>query len=146
MRALFILLAFTFAVPAGAAEVYRCVTENGVVRYSDKPCTDGKVDKLAIENRPTDPAAVEAQAKLRAEKLAAIEKADTEAAKAAEKAAGKTEERAKQCAAARERLQRLLAARKVTEGQGEDMKYLEAEEIVKRRQEAQDNVNKFCSN
>lgn len=146
MRALFVLLAFVFAIPAGAADVYRCVTENGMVRYSDKPCTDGKVDKLAIENKPTDPAAVEAQGNLRAEKLAAIEKADSEAAKTAEKAAGETEERSKQCAAARERLQRLLAARKVTEGKGEEMKYLEAEEIVKRRQEAQDNVNKFCSN
>lgn len=146
MRAFLLLLAIAFAMPAGAAEIYRCVTENGVVRYSDKPCNDGKVDKLAIENKPTDPAAIAAQAKQRAEKLAALEKADSEAADAAEKAAGEADERSKQCTAARERLQRLLAARKVTEGQGEEMKYLEAEEIVKRRQEAQDNVNKFCSN
>lgn len=146
MRAALVLLALCCMPVAQGAEVYRCVTENGVVRYTDQPCKDGKVDKLNIKNDRTDPAAAEAQAKQRAEQLAALDKAASEAEKAAQEESKQAEERARKCADARARLQRLVAARRVTEGEGADRKFLESDEIIQRRQEAQDQVNEFCGN
>lgn len=145
MRLLLALCLLALLPSASAAEVYRCVTGNGVVRYSDKPCNDGKVDKLAIESRPTDPDAVKAETEARKEKIAELDKADAEAAKAASEAAALAEKRKQQCIAARERLQKLETHRKITEGEGENKRYLESDEIVQRRQEAQDKVNELCS-
>ena len=144
MRVALCVALLAIAPPAVGAEVYRCVTENGVVRYSDKPCSDGKVDKLAIDNKPTDPAAVEQQAQQRRQQLAEIEKSEKEAARAAEAAANEAAEKEKQCAAARKRLQELLGARRVTVTEDGEQKYLESDEIVRRRQEAQDKVDALC--
>lgn len=132
------------ALNAGGAEIYRCVTENGVVRYSDTPCKDGAVERLDIENKPTDPAAVQQRNQQRTEQVEAFERADADAAKAAAEAAKQQDERKAECAAARERLQRLLAARRVTTGEGEQKRFLESEEIEQRRKEAQDQVNALC--
>lgn len=146
MMRLALLVLGILMFPASAADVFRCVTENGVVRYSDKPCDDGKVEKLDIESKPTDPAAAAATAKQREQRLAKLEEAETEAQRTEKSATEAAAARAEKCALARERAQRLMSARRVTEGAGDELKYLDADEIVKRRQQAQDDVNKFCSN
>lgn len=144
MRAVAVFAFVLLLAPASAAEVYRCTTENGVVRYSSTPCTDGEVRKLDIENDPTDAEAVDERIEKRGKKIEALEAAETEADKAAAEAARKAEERQQQCKAARDRLQRLMVARRVTVGEGENRRYLESEEIVQHRQDAQNDVNEFC--
>lgn len=131
-------------LPAGGAEVYRCVTENGVVRYSDKPCSDGKVDKLAIENKPTDPEAVEARNAQRREQVEAAQRADAAAEKAAADATKQQAARDAECQAARDRVQELAGARRITRGEGENRSYLDADEIVKLREEAQQRMQAAC--
>ncbi|HEX7048189.1 MAG TPA: DUF4124 domain-containing protein [Gammaproteobacteria bacterium] len=129
---------------ATAADVFKCVTENGVVRYSATPCQDGDVEKLDIENDPTDVAAVRERMENRAEKVAAIEEAATKAAEAEREAEKKAEERAEQCTTARERLTKMMMERRMyreNEGQRE---YLTSEEMVKRRQEMRDKVAELC--
>ena len=146
--ALLLLLVLAGLVPAHdapAAEVYRCVTANGVVRYSDRPCRDGEVDKLDIESKPTDPAAVRERNAERSKEVEALERADAAQRKADAEAAKQATEQQAACTAARERLQRLLASRRVTTGEGADRRFLESEEIVQRRKEAQDKVNEVCS-
>lgn len=139
------LLFFLVLLPsANAAEVYRCETANGVIRYSDKPCADGKAEKLAIENRPTDSVAVRQQAEQRKAEIAALETAEAEAAKSAAAAAEAEEKRKAQCEAARKRLASLVAARRITRGEGENLEYLDSAEIIERRQQAQDKVNELC--
>ena len=71
MRALALMLALIFALPA-AAEVYRWVDENGVVHYTDKPPAPGaepaklpKLQKMPSGQLPQriepDPAKKEAE-------------------------------------------------------------------------------------
>lgn len=139
------LLLLALALPAGGAEVYRCVTENGVVRYSDTPCRDGETEKLDIESRPTDESAVRERAQQRREQITALNQAEAEAEKAAAEARKQEEERAAQCAAARERYQKLQTARRVYTGEGDNREYLSAAEIEARRAEAAQKVGELCA-
>lgn len=146
MRPALLVLFGMFVQPVEAADVFRCVTENGVVRYSDKPCDDGKVKKLDIENKPTDPAAAAAAAKQREQRLAELKKAEAEAQLSGKSAAEAAAARTEKCAQARERAQRLMSAHRVTEGAGQELKFLDSDEIEQRRQQAQDDVKEFCNN
>lgn len=139
------LLLLLMPLSASTADVYRCVTENGVIRYSDKPCADGKTDKLAIRSRPTDREAVQDRIENRKEQIKALEESDAKTAEAASKATEEKARRKQQCAVARERLQNLNAARRVTSGQGDDKRFLEADEIEARRKQAADRVAELCS-
>lgn len=130
---------------ATAAGVFKCVTENGVVRYSASPCQDGDVEKLDIENAPTDIDAVRERMENREEQVAAIEEAATKAAEAEREAEKKAEVREQQCTAARERLTKMMMERRMyreNEGQRE---YLTSEEMLKRHQEIRDKVAELCS-
>ena len=144
MRAALLALPLLFLLPAEGADVYRCVTENGVVRYSDTPCRDGENEKLDIESRPTDDAAVEARTRQRKEQIADLNEAEAEARKARQEAQQETEKREQACKAARERLQQLQVARRVVTGEGEERRYLESAEIEERRQEAERKVAELC--
>ncbi|HEX6929424.1 MAG TPA: DUF4124 domain-containing protein, partial [Gammaproteobacteria bacterium] len=132
------------ATSVAGADVYRCVTENGVVRYGATPCRDGDAEKLAIESDPTDVQSVRERTENRKERIETLEEAEAEAGKAAADAAKKAEEKQRQCDAARDRLQRLMIARRVTVGEGENRRYLESEEIVQRRQDAGNDVKELC--
>lgn len=48
------LLALTFSQPV-AAGVYKCKNDSGKTEYSDKPCKNGKNEKLAIKKAPQNP-------------------------------------------------------------------------------------------
>lgn len=57
------LLAFTFAVIAGAAHaaIYKWVDENGVTQYSEKPPSGKKTEQLPIQTKPAAPPAQASQ-------------------------------------------------------------------------------------
>lgn len=145
MRWLLLLFA-PLAVPAAGADVYRCVTENGVVRYSDKPCADGETERLDIESRPTDKSAVKARVEQRKEQIAELDEARAAEREAKVALRDKAEKRKQECAAAHERLRKLQMARRVTTGEGEDRRYLESAEIEQRRKEAAQKVAEACGN
>ncbi len=133
-----------FAFDVSGAEVFRCVTENGVVRYSDMPCTDGKTERLDITSRPTDPDAVTARNRARTEQVDALEQADAAAREATADAEKKKEERAAACASARERLEKMLMERRMYRENDGEREYLTSDEMVQRRQDAGDKVNELC--
>lgn len=137
-----LLLMLPFAV--NAAEVFKCVTENGVVRYSDAPCADGRTERLDIESAPTDSSIAEERARERKEKIEAFDKADAESAKAAADAAKKKEEREAQCKSARERLDSMMMERRMYTEKDGQREYLSSEDIVRRREEQRDKVAELC--
>lgn len=146
MRYLFTLLALLVlgvAPTADGSEVYRCVSESGVVSYSDKPC--GKQsEKLAIKSERTDRQAVQEGIEAREQKIKELDESAEDAAKAAEQARQEAEQRKQLCADARERLQKLVTAQRITVGEGDERRFLEDDEIIERRQQAQDKVNEYC--
>ena len=144
MRAALLFFLVLLLPSAHAAEIYRCETGNGVIRYSDKPCVDGKTEKLAIESRSTDSEAVRQQSEQRRAEIARIESAEAEATKAAAEAAKAGEKRREQCEAARKSLASLVQARRITRGDGENVEFLDSAEMIERRQQAQDKVNELC--
>lgn len=144
MRVALLMLLALPLLPAHGADVYRCVTDSGITRYSATPCEDGESRKLDIESRDTDAAAVDERIQERKERIASLEQAEAAAAEADRKAAEEAAKREQACAAARERLQKLMVARRVRTGEGKEQRYLDSAEIVQRRQEAQDKVNELC--
>jgi len=144
LRLAIVILLGAFGFSADGAEVHRCVTDAGVVRYSDKPCNDGRNEKLDIESRPTDSSAVKEQTEQRKAEIAELDATQAQAAESAAKAAKEAEQRSTQCAAARDRLQKLMSARRVTKGEGENLEYLDSAGVLEQQQQAQDKVNEFC--
>lgn len=135
-------LLLIFGVHAGP--VYKCVAENGKVTYSDKACPDAKAEKLDIENRPTDPAAVKARSAARKEKVEAILESNQKSAEAKAEARKEKEEKQQACAQARERLTKMMDARRLYKTEGEERQYLSSEEIDATRKAAQDKIKELC--
>ncbi|HLU62042.1 MAG TPA: DUF4124 domain-containing protein [Gammaproteobacteria bacterium] len=147
MKAGLLLAALLLALPGMAdakGGVYRCVTESGAVRYADRPCPDGKSEKLDIENRPTDPEAIRESAEQRRARLEALDRQAEVNAESEARRREREQERQRLCQAARDRLERLMRARRVTVDENGEQRYLESEEIIQRRQDAQDQVNEYC--
>lgn len=144
------ILAFTLVFLPGiadAAEIYKCVDENGKVVYQNTPCKGAEsVEKLPIESEATDPAAVEARGEAREEKLKDYAERAREKREARDKAETERQQKKQACEAARERLVKLNTARRVRAGEDSDQAYLTNEQIAERRQEAQEAVRKACGN
>lgn len=145
MRLALLLLLALPLLPADAADVYRCTGDDGVTRYSATPCEDGESRKLDIESHATNEAAVDERIEERKQQIATLNKAEASAREAEQKARQEAEKRVAACAAARKRQQELARARRVRTGEGEEQRYLEAGEIVQRRQEAARKVAELCS-
>lgn len=146
IRALFVIaLMLLPAFPAAAAGVFKCVTEDGAVRYSATPCENGDTEKLDIENEPTDVDAVRERIENRREQVASLDEAETRAAEAEAEAQREAEQRAQQCTAARERLEKMMMERRMYRENGGQREYLTSEEMVQRRQEMRDKVAEYCN-
>jgi len=139
-----VVMTLLHAPPASAAGVFKCVTENGVVRYSSTPCDDGRTEQLDIENPPTDIDAVRERAEQRKEKVEALNEEEARAAEAKQEAAQQADERAKLCATARERLEKSLMERRMYRERDGEREYLSSEEMVAKRQELQEKVAEYC--
>jgi hypothetical protein len=152
LRPVFIVattVALSVLMPASitAAEVVKCVKPGGSVIYTVPPCPAGsELEKTGIRSEPTDPDAVEARREARAEQIKSIEEREEKEREAAGKNEQEKAQREKQCAQAREALNKLNLARRVTQGEGDDRRYLSDEEIAERKREIQERVRKACSN
>lgn len=135
------------ALAAGASEIYRYTDENGNVHYTDTPMGEPS-ERLDIQSRRTDRAAVEAQLQARLDRKA---KAD-EAAAAAEADAPSREEvladrkeRQEKCATYRERLTRLVQNRRIyREDENGERDYLDEDQMAQVRADAQAKVEEYC--
>jgi hypothetical protein len=141
--------ALAFATGAQANEIYKWTDEDGNVHYEDRPSGAPTEERLALNYRRTDGAAVQQRVAARHDRQAsrAEAKSQAEAAEreAAENAAA-AEERKQACERARARLETYLQSPRLyrTDASGERV-YLDDEQRQEARRKAEEQVTEFCS-
>ncbi|MGH8397279.1 MAG: DUF4124 domain-containing protein [Gammaproteobacteria bacterium] len=131
---------------AQAQQVYRWVDAQGNIHYSQTPPPDAgtKAKLVNVEPPPPDPTGIQQQKKL----IKSVDAADAAQQKSAAEAQQETQKKAQQqqaCTAARAQLQQYMEAHRViTNGDSTKPTYYTGEDLVKFRQQAQEQVNKVC--
>lgn len=137
-----VLLAFRVQ----AQQVYRWVDAQGDVHYSQTPPpgAGAQAKRVDVTPIPANTTGARAQQAL-VNSVAAADKAQQEAAqKAAQEAAQKAQQQA--CDAARQKLQEYMEAhRVVTNANSANPSYYTGDDLVKFREQAQEQVNKLCA-
>jgi hypothetical protein len=111
MKALVLVLAL---VPACAqAQMYKCVDERGVTRYTDNPCPAGKGKKVDIRPIPPLSGEIKARKSGTAEDDAAFKRRLQDRDAAEQKDAAVKQEREQRCARMRQNLDTLQNSRRV---------------------------------
>ena len=146
LPALILPAALAFAA-AQAQQVYRWVDSHGNVHYSQTPPPHAttKAKLIDVAPPPPDPTGVAEQKQL-VTSVAAADAAKQQAAENAAQAAAKKARQQQACDAARKQLQGYMQAHRViTNGNGAKPTYYSGEDLVKFREQAQQQVNKVCS-
>jgi hypothetical protein len=125
------------------------VDADGNVHYGDRPVGDDS-ERMAIESRPTDRAAVSAQyqagMQARAERRQADNEAAAEAAEVAEAQRAEAEERRLKCQTARSTMERFVRSRRLyRQDENGERTYLDEAETIAARQRVEDEVAQYCS-
>lgn len=142
---------FVLALAGGgvaiAGDIYKWVDADGNVHYEDRPI-GAQSERLDIQSRPTDRAAVtaqvqaatEARVKAREDKAAELAEQPT-----AEELRAAAEEKAQKCSDYRERLQRMLRSRRIyREDENGERVYLDEAQMEEARNDVQSQVQEFC--
>jgi hypothetical protein len=144
--ALLSLIALTF-ITVHADEVYRWVDAQGNVHYSQTPPPNAgtKAKLVDVAPPPPDITGEQQQQKL----VKSVQAADAEQQKAAEAAQKLAQEKAQKqqaCEDARKRLQGYMEAHRViTNANSANPTYYTGEDLVRFRQQAQQQVDKLCA-
>lgn len=131
---------------ARADQVYRWVDAQGNVHYSQTPPPDAvtKAKLVDVVPQPPDVTGVEQQQQL-VKSMDAAKEAQQQAAATAQQQAQKKTQKLQACEAARKRLQEYMDTHKViTNANSANPTYYTGEDLVKFRQQAQEDVNKLC--
>lgn len=145
--AMMAVLAATAFTAVQAQQVYRWVDSQGNVHYSQTPPPSGvtKTTVMELAPPPPDPTGVAEQKQL----IKSVAKADAAQQQAAEQAAQQAAKKAQQqqaCDAARKQLQGYMEAHRViTNATSANPTYYSGEDLVKFREQAQEQVNKVCA-
>lgn len=138
------------AVSAQEGSVYRWVDQSGTQHYTDRPPEGAQAEELSLRYRLTDPSAIQASARAKAELdeargLREGQKASEEATAAAERAELKRQ-RENNCKQARERLEKYNTAHRLYKpGADGERQYLTDDETDKARVEARRSIDEWCS-
>lgn len=139
---IFSALAILFLSASAVAGVYKWTDETGRVHYSDKP-PETAAEKLKIVTHRTDPAQLTArlnQNEARPEIIVADE-SERKRLESEQKA-----RRVENCGRAKKAFDSLMSATRVYEPlPGGERRYLEQNEIDKRKSDAQADVDKWCN-
>lgn len=143
LAALFLASMFVSAV---AGEIYRETDASGRIIYSDRPAS-ASASKLRIENRATDPAALEAEKARLAARQAQRQESKTKAATEAERNRDIQAQRAQNCEKARAYQQRVQSSHRlyVLDAQGNRQYYSAAEQDAA-HEKARNQVKEWCDN
>ena len=133
-----------------AETVYHSVDEDGVPIYSDRPGNDGYEDTIELGITATDYDAVERERKAAAELASAARIREgyeaEDAAEAAQTQATVAEQRAANCAAAKQREEKYNTNRKLYKPlPNGEREYLSADELDAARAEAARTAEEWCS-
>ncbi|HET7369439.1 MAG TPA: DUF4124 domain-containing protein [Gammaproteobacteria bacterium] len=147
MNAIKYLLGFVLllTMATASAGVYRWLDTEGVIHYSDTPPPKG-AKLLSIESSPTDTAAVKARIQARNEKIESYRKQRNKEAVAAAKAETEAKQVAKNCAAAKARVQSLAGIDRVRKHDADGKTtYLSGKNLAQFKQQQRERVAKFCA-
>jgi hypothetical protein len=148
---LLVTIGLATAITAGASEIYKWTDADGNVHYGDRPAGEyaGSTERLYIVSRPTNPSQVQAMVDARHERQetaaeAREKKAEEEKSYSAKKA--EAADRAKQCASARDSLQKYIQSRRLyrLDESGERV-YLDEQQMQEARNRMQAQVEEYCS-
>ncbi|MGI9219977.1 MAG: DUF4124 domain-containing protein [Woeseiaceae bacterium] len=145
---LFTTAALVFSASAVAGEIYKWVDEDGNVHYEDRPTGD-EVERVAVVSNNTSRSSV--QASIDARRAHENARADARSQKEeekrkAEEVARITAEREQKCADSRSRMENYLQARRLyKEDENGERVYLDDEQVMEARTEAQDDIQAYCS-
>jgi hypothetical protein len=140
-------LSLVTGAAALAGDIYKWVDADGNVHYEDRPI-NREAERVAIESRPTDRAAVAAHVQSAAEA-----RAKAREARAAEEANAPTpeelraaaEEKARKCSDYRQRLQKMLTSRRLyREDENGERVYLDEAQMQSARDRVQSQVEEYC--
>lgn len=143
--ALLTVVALT-CVAARADQVYRWVDAQGNVHYSQTPPPDAvtKAKLVDVEPPAPDSTGVQQQQQL-VNSVTAGNDAQQKAAAAAQQQAQEKAQKQQACEAARKRLQEYMDTHRViTNANSANPTYYTGDDLVKFRQQAQEQVNKLC--
>ncbi|HVC28996.1 MAG TPA: DUF4124 domain-containing protein [Gammaproteobacteria bacterium] len=132
---------------AHADQAYRWVDAQGNVHYSQTPPPDAvtKAKLVDIVPQPMNAAGAEQQQQL-VKSMDAAKEAKQKTAAAAQQQAQQKAEKQQTCDAARKRLQGYMQAHKViTNANSANPTYYTGDDLVKFRQQAQEQVDKLCA-
>lgn len=132
-----------------ASDIYKWVDADGNVHYGDRPAGQ-QSERMAIESRPTDNAAVrdqyQAGMQARVEERTAETEAAAEAAKAAAEKRAEADERRKKCESSRATMERFVHSRRLyREDESGEREYLDEAETLATRQRVEEAVSEYCS-
>lgn len=132
--------------PAAAAEIYRDTDASGRTVYSDRPVSTN-ANKLRIKSRATDPAALESEKALLAERQAKREEAKKQAATEAERNRDIQAQRAQNCEKARNYQARVEASHRLYEvDDNGNRRYYSSAEQDAALEKARTQVREWCDN
>ena len=153
MKRLQLPIALTIAALVGtgvcaAGEIYKWTDENGNVHYEDRPTGDD-VERVAVVSSNTTNSSVQAGI----DRRRAYESARADAREAKDEEKRKAEEVAKiaaereqKCADSRARMERYLQARRLyKEDENGERQYLDDEQVMEARSQAQEDIQAYCS-
>lgn len=136
-----------FAFRAQAQQVYRWVDAQGDVHYSQTPPPGAGANAKRVDVTPTPADATGARAQQAlVNSVASADKAQQEAAQKASQQAAQKAQQQQVCDAARAKLQGYMEAHRViTNANSANPTYYTGENLVKFREQAQEQVNKVCA-
>jgi len=146
-RALILLLSFGTIGAVSAGEIYKWIDSDGNTHYQDLP-TEGAVRLTNIISRSTDPQRVQAATQARHDRSAARTRAAEAASqgRTEQEVREEAEQRAGLCANARTRLEGYITSRRLyRHDENGDRVYLPEDEVQTARDDAQGQVEEFCS-
>ena len=144
---LFTTATLAFSGAALSGEIYKWTDEDGNVHYEDRPTGD-EVERVAVISNNTNSAAVQASIAARRANEAAREDARSKRDEDAQIAADEQmaeEQRAKNCQDSRNRMETYLTSRRLyKEDDAGERVYLDDEQIMQARSDAQADIQKYC--
>ena len=143
-----VAVALTASGVALSGEIYKWTDENGNVHYEDRPIGGPSTERVNIISRSTDSSAVQASIDARRDRVAARDEAKAKRAEAeaeAAKAEAEAEERKQKCAQYRARLEMYMQSQRLyrEDASGERV-YLDENQMLEARNQAQDQIQKYC--
>ena len=149
MRIVYLMAALSIVATAHAGDVYVSRDANGNIVYTDTPQTI-PAKKIGVASTPQDDADADARAQADQEQyqaqIQAANAADARQAAAQQASQQSAEQQAQQCAAARERYQKVMEAHRLYEqGPNGERIYLDSDQIDASRQSAKQAVDQLCN-